>query len=252
MTKLRFFVVLAIAASTGCQSSHVKDANKLSCILLGNDSVAWYYGSSAQMAGLKKGKITDSIFMQKFIRFARQRMKDSAFVIVVKPTAANDVPPNMETMIDWLNNNDLQSREMSNLDENEQRKFNTLSWQSELAKSKEFHLSLPRDSQSPHIKVPAKDLLVLLFNEHGIYEYPGDDMSSGKTYAYSDLKEFLATQKSNPRLTILLKPSAGATYKNTVNVLDVVQQAGIKTYALVDITPAEEEYLKKRQQALSS
>jgi biopolymer transport protein ExbD len=255
MTQHRFFILLAIAASLGCQLPHskIKGGNKLSCILLGHDSIAWYYGPSAQMAGLEIGKITDTLFLQAFIRSAKDQMGDSAFVIILKPTASDDVLPNMEMMVDKLNKNDLQRRDMGALDDNEKKKFNAVSWQMQLDMPKPRQLVLPEGdgSQSPYANAPVADRLVLLFNQRGIYAYPGDDMSSGKTYTYPELIKMLTAQKSNPRLTILIKPAARATYRNTVDVLDAAVQSGIKKYALIDITPAEEEYLQKHQQPLS-
>jgi len=43
----------------------------------------------------------------------------------------------------------------------------------------------------------------------------------------------------------VIKAAASSTYKNTVDMLDVMRNTDIKHYALVDITKKEEEFLHK-------
>jgi biopolymer transport protein ExbD len=56
-------------------------------------------------------------------------------------------------------------------------------------------------------------------------------------------KDPQSTEKRNG-LMILLKPTAGATYKNIVDVLDETAINLVKKYAVIKITPAEEEWVK--------
>ncbi len=44
--------------------------------------------------------------------------------------------------------------------------------------------------------------------------------------------------------TILIKPDSTSTYADMVNALDEMQINGIETYALIDITPVDREFIK--------
>jgi biopolymer transport protein ExbD len=48
-------------------------------------------------------------------------------------------------------------------------------------------------------------------------------------------------------LIILIKPSKKSDYKNLVDILDEMVICGVKTYAIVDITPEEVAVLEKEQ-----
>jgi hypothetical protein len=46
---------------------------------------------------------------------------------------------------------------------------------------------------------------------------------------------------------VIIKPTADATYKNTVDILDEMTINGVKTYAMVKILPVEDELIKKSE-----
>jgi biopolymer transport protein ExbD len=48
-------------------------------------------------------------------------------------------------------------------------------------------------------------------------------------------------------LVVIIKPTADATYKNTVDILDEMTINGVKTYAMVKILPVEDELIKKSE-----
>jgi biopolymer transport protein ExbD len=249
MTKNRFFIVLVPAVFAACQSprSHSRENNKLSLILPGHDSVICYYGSSDRMDDLKKGKITDTVFMQDVLRSARAHAADSTFAIALKPAIADYIESDLRRTIDWLNDNGLQHRSLDTLDENEKRKFNVVSLETGTETGGALGtLHLPKEEHLDHLPSDttiAKQFVILIFDEGGIYAYTGADMRSGRKYTYPELRQFLAMQKSDTTRTILIKAAANASYKNTVGMLDVMQQSGIKKYALIDISKEEENYL---------
>jgi len=45
---------------------------------------------------------------------------------------------------------------------------------------------------------------------------------------------------------VLIKPAEGASYKNTVDILDEMTINDVKRYAMVDISPAENETINKK------
>ena len=45
---------------------------------------------------------------------------------------------------------------------------------------------------------------------------------------------------------VLIKPAEGASYKNTVDILDETTINDVKRYAMVDISPAENETINKK------
>lgn len=46
-------------------------------------------------------------------------------------------------------------------------------------------------------------------------------------------------------LIVIIKPSKKSTYKNMVDILDEMAICGVKTYAIVDLTPEEKALLEK-------
>ena len=44
---------------------------------------------------------------------------------------------------------------------------------------------------------------------------------------------------------VVIKPDQDATYKNTVDILDEMTINNVKRYAMIDITPQEEEVIQK-------
>lgn len=225
------FGLLIISALSGCaqEKRNEKKPPTVNCILLGYDSIAYYVGNSAAMGDLKRGKLTDTTFMRNFLQTAKEQAKDSTSMILLKPTAAGDVARNFREIVDLLNNNDLQGRSLDTLDSNEQRVFHTTSLQGAAARASDasHRLILPKDEKPPAtVNTSSPDrLVILLFGDQGIYVYKGTGIGSGKKYTYSELQKWLQERKSDPPKAVLIKPAAGSTYKNTVNMLDVVKLA---------------------------
>ncbi len=49
--------------------------------------------------------------------------------------------------------------------------------------------------------------------------------------------------------TILIKPDSTCTYDDMVNILDEMAINAVSTYAIVDITPVDQEFIQKTEQA---
>ena len=231
-----------------CHSTRDKSKNEiLSCILLGYDTVAWYYGNSADMEGLVSGSLNDSAFVKRFITTAKKRQSLPGFKIVIKPTASANVGMDFKLLVDLLNDNDLDQRSLDSLDENEKIKFSATS-PTEIIKHAQNTLILPADEDSGKYAARPADihtLTILAFKDTGLYVYRGANIKAGKTYRYIELETLLSGEESNGSISILIKPASDNKYENTVSLLDEMANNNITDYKLVDITPEEEAFLKK-------
>src|SRR5258708_2513276 len=113
-------------------------------------------------------------------------------------------------------------------------------------------LNLPRDEPAKPDSLSgfpkASRLVILLSGSNDIYAYMGGNMRKGKKYTYQKMTELVKQRKSDQNFSVVIKPAKSTTYKNTVNMLDVMTTTDIKHYALVDITKEEEDYLHQINQ----
>ncbi|MGV3657451.1 MAG: ExbD/TolR family protein [Chitinophagaceae bacterium] len=71
----------------------------------------------------------------------------------------------------------------------------------------------------------------------------------------SQCEEIRAKNNGDPKscldrdLVVVIKPTAEATYKNTVDMLDEMTINVVKRFAVVDVLPVEEELIKRTQAA---
>lgn len=99
-----------------------------------------------------------------------------------------------------------------------------------------------------------RDAFSLLLGENDkilYYKGLGEDPQLEETnYSADGLRKILFQAKKEDeasgrdKLTILIKPSSKASYKNVVDVFDEMNITGMKRYVIVDITPAEEKMLE--------
>ena len=88
-----------------------------------------------------------------------------------------------------------------------------------------------------------------------VYYYEGqlaEDASNFKSSNFKDIRAELLKKKANTPekdLVIIIKPNDNSVYKNVVDMLDEMQIADIKKYAIVDIFPAEVELIKATEGA---
>jgi len=141
-----------------------------------------------------------------------------------------------------------------------------------LAKPKTMEINMPYDK---HIDEPQKvksstALTVLLSKSHRVYYYKGigDDSSKSPDIEVTNFNQvtgirsnIIAQKKSVDSLkqlgllgpkdftTVLIKPDSTSTYSDMVNMLDEMNINDITVYAIVDITPLEQEWIKKTEDA---
>lgn len=113
---------------------------------------------------------------------------------------------------------------------------------------KAFKLNVPDDSAKDEEQTEAKAsgaFTVLLSKENHVYYYEGQLQGDGSNFKSSSFKEIrseiLRKKANTPEkdLVVIIKPTDDANYKNVVDMLDEMQIAVIKRYAVVDVNDAE-------------
>ncbi len=116
-------------------------------------------------------------------------------------------------------------------------------------------LFLPDDTAKPEEQNKAKEsgaLTILLGKDNNVFYYEGilKADASGTNFKSSNFKEIrdVLIQKKQSTdtadLVVVIKPNDESTYKNVVDILDEMSINLIKRYALVDISPDEEQLIK--------
>jgi biopolymer transport protein ExbD len=121
-----------------------------------------------------------------------------------------------------------------------------------------MRLFLPKDTEKPEEqnKVKASGALSLLLGKNDVvYYYEGElapDASNFKTASFKDIRDIIIRKKksTDPKdFVVVIKPNPESTYKNAVDALDEMTINDVKRYALVDISPVENELIAKTEGA---
>jgi biopolymer transport protein ExbD len=255
MKNCAVFLISISICMLGCGQNHSRDSTglrreRLTCLILGYDSVIYYTGASEQMQDVHMGKITDTAFVGAMF----QKIKSRNLAMVLKPGGGGDMLTNFQGMVVFANNYGVYRRSVDSGDANEDKAFgfSTPPMVKAAMRGEDpppLKLMLPRDEPDTSHALAnfpkASQLVILISGSDGIYAYIGGDIDKGKKYSYPEIADFLKARKSDKNFSVLIKPSENATYKNTVNMLDVLQTQQIQHYALVDITKEEENYLRR-------
>jgi biopolymer transport protein ExbD len=116
-------------------------------------------------------------------------------------------------------------------------------------------LFLPKDVDKPEEQNKVKEsgaFTIMLGKADQIYYYEGLDPTKIQATSFKGIREQILTKKKTTPvddLVMIIKPTADATYKNTVDILDEMTIAEIKRYAMVDISPQEYELVKVTEAA---
>lgn len=236
------FYLLTIFLFIGCGHRE-----SLTCIVMGYDSIIYYHGSSAYMKGIKRGVVTDRVFTEELFH----SVKKHGYLLTLKPGDGHDVMTNFQEMVNLANDHGVSARRVLAIDTNESKAFGSTTPEViENAKDGKYEpmkLNLPRDEDNGDTtlnKYPkSAQLMVIIAGDDEVYAYPGGDMQKGKKYTYDGLANMLKTRVKVKLLFVALRPSGKCSYKNTVDVLDIMKIAGVEHYGLFDIKKAEEDYL---------
>jgi len=116
-----------------------------------------------------------------------------------------------------------------------------------------MRLRLPKDTDKPEEQNKAKEsgaLTLLLGKDRTVYYYEGilsPDGSNFKNTNFGGLRQVILDKKKNTNaedLVIVIKPDNDSQMRDVVDALDEMTINGIKRYAMVDISPAETQFIK--------
>ncbi len=128
-----------------------------------------------------------------------------------------------------------------------------------LAKPQTMDLNMPADAEPPQSVGDSKSLTILLGANNSVsyYEGIGNDplhppMVKHSSFANNhgirdiiiDKRDRVIKQHGKDDLMVLIKADKSANYKNVVDIMDEMLINHIERYAMVDITPEDEAYLK--------
>lgn len=105
----------------------------------------------------------------------------------------------------------------------------------------------PKEGDEAPLVNEAKVLTLILGEQDRIYWYKGITEPEIKLTDFSKdgVRKVLVEQNANVKgLVVLIKPSDKSRYKNVVDILDEMTISNMARYALVDITPEDEELVK--------
>ena len=147
-----------------------------------------------------------------------------------------------------------------------------------MSSPKALNLNMPKDTNKDEELNKAKEsgaLTIMLGKNNGVFYYEGQllpDGSNFKTATFATIREEIINKKKEvmknhihddtcPKewaknngdktscldrdFVVVIKPDEDATYRNTVDMLDEMTINNVKRYAMVDITPQEQEVVKK-------
>jgi biopolymer transport protein ExbD len=126
-----------------------------------------------------------------------------------------------------------------------------------LSKPKAMDVTMPDKDENTKQELPvaASRSMTLLLGANDKLEWfvgePGKTPPETISYGKDGLRKVLiekgkeVQQKFGNYMIVLIKPSDKSNYKNLVDALDEMKIAAVQSYAIIDITPAELELLKR-------
>lgn len=110
-----------------------------------------------------------------------------------------------------------------------------------------MNLYMPKDSSTiKYSNYKAKLTLVLLNNEN-VFGYYGNNIQNGRNMSVSDADKLIKdgiTMFSLDSLFVSIKPSKEASYKSTVDILDLMTINNVQKYSMSEMDNTEKELLK--------
>jgi biopolymer transport protein ExbD len=119
-------------------------------------------------------------------------------------------------------------------------------------------LAVPKDTDKKDEMNAAKEsgaLTIMLGKDNQVFYYEGQLKPDGSNFTVSSFdpekgirSEIIKKKKqAGEDLVVVIKPNEDATYKNTVDVLDEMTINDVKKFALVNITPNENQLVLATQ-----
>ena len=115
-----------------------------------------------------------------------------------------------------------------------------------------MRLALPDDKVKPEDQNKIKEsgaLTILLGKDHNVFYYEGELAPDGSNFKASNFKDIRKEiinkkQQADTNLVVVIKPDDESTYKDFIDILDEMSINVVKRYAVVDISPVEDRYVK--------
>lgn len=124
-----------------------------------------------------------------------------------------------------------------------------------MSKPTAFKLNLPADTKDPNQQNKLNEksaLTILLGKDNNVFYYEGDlapNATNFKSSNFKDIRTEIMQKKANTDTTfmVIIKPNDESNYKNVVDILDEMKISQVGRYALVDITPLEDNLIRVSQ-----
>ena len=124
-----------------------------------------------------------------------------------------------------------------------------------MAQPTAMKLIMPKDTekQEEQTKVKASGALTIMLGKaNGVYYYEGDDPLKIQATDYKKVRDVIITKKKSTKpedFVVVIKPNDEANYQNVVAVLDEMSINEVKKFAMVPISPVENEILVTTEKA---
>ncbi len=121
-----------------------------------------------------------------------------------------------------------------------------------MSKPTAFKLNLPADTKNPEEQNKLNDrsaLTVMLGKDHNVFYYEGqlaDGATNFKSSNFKDIRDEIMQKKAaaDSSFMVIIKPNDESTYEDFVKIMDEMKISQIERYALVDITPLEDNLIR--------
>lgn len=124
-----------------------------------------------------------------------------------------------------------------------------------MAQPTAMQLIMPKDTEKPEEQTKVKAsgaLTIMLGKNNGLYYYEGDDPTKIQATDYKKIRDVIIQKKKNTKpedFVVVIKPNDEANYQNVVAILDEMSINEVKKFAMVNISPVENELVVATEKA---
>ncbi|MBN8861130.1 MAG: biopolymer transporter ExbD [Sphingobacteriales bacterium] len=124
-----------------------------------------------------------------------------------------------------------------------------------MAQPTAMQLIMPKDTEKPEEQTKVKAsgaLTIMLGKKDGLYYYEGDDPTKIQATDYKKIRDVIIQKKKNTKpedFVVVIKPNDESNYQNVVAILDEMSINEVKKFAMVNISPVENELLVATEKA---
>ena len=124
-----------------------------------------------------------------------------------------------------------------------------------MAQPTAMQLIMPKDTEKPEEQTKVKAsgaLTIMLGKKDGLYYYEGDDPTKIQATDYKKIRDVIIQKKKNTKpedFVVVIKPNDESNYQNVVAILDEMSINEVKKFAMVNISPVENDLLVATEKA---